>query len=278
MSFITTSIESNRRVFVDTVKIYLAKNDVDGLPKELKITYVTYLYNYLAKNITQFIEDSSNMDKPHKRGAHKFMLTSYFKMFELEESYNNMENKSTFLKEIVDNFHNAFNEAKTVYEPLIKKLSAYELNKVLSLSSFSSKDIKILQNIVSHKLTNYIEAGVCNYNNNTTRRYPKRNIKKVDYTGMDMSNGITCCEDTIANIDWGKSYNEIIKVTDKQRFYESQDPDYLPENEKNERRKYINMYKKFQQMSKTNNEATRYAGPIAMTTQPLRRSTRLATK
>ena len=60
-----------------------------------------------------------------------------------------------------------------------------------------------------------------------------RNVKKVDYSYMDMPSEFDLI-DLTNNFDkygWGTSYKNYCKITDKYSLYESKDPDYVYEED-----------------------------------------------
>ena len=153
---VVVSNEMTSAELVARIKSLLTKLDLPFLSKETRIIYSTTIYNLLNKELMK-----------HERfyKSNKFVLTIYNKSFELEDQANeNFQCNENIVKKLITEFTNI----RPVLEGLIVNMEdnvSYQCYLDIARSRI---------NTCNRQITN-----------NTQR--PKRNIKSVNYAGMDMT-------------------------------------------------------------------------------------------
>jgi hypothetical protein len=136
---------------VASIKSLLTKLSLPFLSKETRIIYATTIYSLLNKEMMK-----------HEKfyNSNKFVLTLYNKSFELENQA--IEAKSEVDKNLLKKLITELTSIRPVLEGLITNMEE-------NISYQSYLDKASLQN------------NICN------KERPKRNIKRVNYAGMDMT-------------------------------------------------------------------------------------------
>lgn len=154
ISYANKVVETNDKKCSDliaNIKLLLKKLEMPILSKETRIIYATTIYRLLNKELMK-----------HERfyTSNKFILTIYNKSFELENQ--------------------AIEATSQVDKNLVKKL----ITELTSIRPTMEGLIVNMEDNVSYQA--YLDKARLRINRFNAQR-PKRNIKSVNYTGMDMT-------------------------------------------------------------------------------------------
>ncbi len=200
---------NKRRQFVSDIKDGLATVDkVFG--KQNKVNEVIKIFTIIKSDFPKLIEDDTST-------WIKFALVVYDKACEFEDSYNAGEYIDC-KQESINRLMELSSEMKTI------------CGKYLVDTSYDYKFEKGNANASFEKLER-VRQRINNEKNKSTRKL--RNVKKVDYSYMDMPSEFDLI-DLTNNFDkygWGTSYRNYCDITDKYSRYENLDPDYVYEED-----------------------------------------------
>jgi hypothetical protein len=154
ISYVNKVVETNDKKcseLIANIKLLLKKLEMPILSKETRIIYATTIYRLLNKELMK-----------HERfyTSNKFILTIYNKSFELENQ--------------------AIEATSQVDKNLVKKL----ITELTSIRPTMEGLIVNMEDNVSYQA--YLDKARLRINRFNAQR-PKRNIKSVNYTGMDMT-------------------------------------------------------------------------------------------
>ena len=187
---VVVSNEIKCEELVTRIKSLLKALEIPMLSKETRIIYATTIYSLLNKEMMKY-------EKFYK--SNRFVLTVYNKSFELENQA--IEAKSEVNKNLVKKLITELTSIRPVLEGLIVNME----ENVIYQSNLDKARLRI----------------------NTQR--PKRNIKRVNYAGMDMTS------DDEGEICVFKPWFQDGKVTEKcfrtplSKANELDDEEYVPE-------------------------------------------------
>jgi hypothetical protein len=237
-----SSVLDFKSKFVAEVKSYFeTMNNIDtanSLAKETKMLYATALFKYLDLNIEEFSNSLAVLGS--QLSSTRFLITVYLKIVEFEE-LNYTSEKDNIKASIVQDFYSTLNKVKLIVEKILNNISVEEIKTATLFDNRTNNHNAVIK---------YLNR----FRNQNQNRYPKRNVPKVDYSGMD----------TIEPADEENSAK--INIWEDKTI--TKDPTYVDKTET-----YTYIRNKF---IRNNYTGTTYK--IDVTAPTLRRSARLASK